>query len=73
MNMVEFPGLWGLEFEIRRWAFEVFGIKIYWYGIIIAVGFLLAVFLALRDSKKYDLEPDNILDLVLFAAPVAII
>jgi phosphatidylglycerol---prolipoprotein diacylglyceryl transferase len=73
MNIVQFPGLWGLEFQIRRWAFEVFGIRIYWYGIIIAVGFLLAVLLALKDCKKYNLEPDNILDLVLYAAPVAII
>lgn len=73
MNIVQFPGLWGLEFEIRRWAFEIFGIRIYWYGIIIAFGFLLAVLFGLRDSKKYSLEPDNILDLVLFAAPAAII
>lgn len=73
MDIVQFPGIGGLEFELRRWAFEVFGIQIYWYGIIIAVGFLLAVLLAIRNSKKYGIEPDNILDLVLYAAPVAII
>lgn len=70
---VQFPGLWGLEFELRRWAFEVFGVKIYWYGIIIALAFLVAVLLAVRSSRKYDIEPDSILDLVLFAAPAAII
>jgi len=70
---VRFPGLLGLEFELRRWAFQVFGIKIYWYGIIIALAFLIAVLLAVKSSKKYDIVPDNILDLVLFAAPAAII
>ena len=73
MNIVQFPGLGGLELAINRVAFSVFGIPIYWYGIIIAFGFLLAVLLAIRDSKKFDIEPDNILDLVLFAAPVAIV
>lgn len=70
---LQFPGLWGLELELRRWAFKVFDIPIYWYGIIIALAFLVAVVLAVRSSKKFGIEPDNILDLVLFAAPAAII
>lgn len=69
---VSFPGL-GLEFELRRWAFAIFGLPIYWYGIFIALAFLAAVVLALKSCRKFGLEPDNILDLVLFAAPVAII
>jgi phosphatidylglycerol:prolipoprotein diacylglycerol transferase len=69
---VRFPGL-GLEFQLRRWAFEIFGLPIYWYGIIIALAFLSAVLLGLRSCRKYDIEPDNVLDMVLFAAPAAII
>jgi len=69
---VGFPGL-NLEFEMSRVAFNVFGLPIYWYGIIIAFGFLAAVLLALRSCRKFGLEPDNILDLVLFAAPAAIV
>lgn len=38
---VAFPGL-GLEFHLNRVAFELFGLPIYWYGVIIAAGFLLA-------------------------------
>lgn len=72
VNFVSFPGL-GLEFELRRYAFKIFGIEIYWYGIIIALAFLVAVLLAIRSCRKYGLTPDHILDLVLFAAPVAII
>ena len=44
-NHIFFPGL-GIELEINRVAFEIFGRPIYWYAIIIATGFLLAVFYA---------------------------
>lgn len=69
---VRFPGL-GLEFELSRWPFKIFGFPIYWYGIIVALAFLTAVLLALRSSRKYWIEPDTILDMVLIAAPVAIV
>jgi len=73
MNVVEFPGLWGLKLEINRVAFEIFGVPIYWYGIIIAFAFLMAVLLGMKNSKLAGIEPDSVLDLVLFAAPAAII
>ena len=73
MNLVEFPGLWGMKFTISRVAFDVFGIPIYWYGIIIASGFLLAVLLGMKNSKLAGIEPDSVLDMVLFGAPVAIV
>jgi len=72
MDTIEFPGL-GLKFYVSRKAFSVFNIPIYWYGIIIAFAFLLAVLLGMRSSKKFGIDPDNIIDLVLFAAPVAIV
>lgn len=72
MMEVQFPGL-GLDFKFNNWAFEVFGIKIFWYGILIAAAFLAAVLLAMRSSKKYGIEQESILDLVLFTAPAAII
>ncbi|MCX8130120.1 MAG: prolipoprotein diacylglyceryl transferase [Clostridia bacterium] len=70
--MIEFPKL-GLKFAIDRVAFQVFGIDIFWYGIIIAFGFLLAVLLAMKNSKKFGIEPENIIDLVLIAVPVSIV
>lgn len=72
-GIIRFPGLWGLEFEIKKTAFQVLGVPIFWYGIIIALAFLIAVLLAVKSSKRYGIDPDNILDLVLFAAPAAII
>lgn len=73
MTNVSFPGLWGLTLNIDREAFRVFGIPVYWYGIIISFGFLLCILLALRHCAKYELTPDNILDVVIFATPAAIV
>lgn len=72
MHTVEFPGL-GLVLHINPIALKIFGIPIYWYGIIIAVGFLVAVLLGMRDSQKFGIDSETIIDLVLFAAPTAIV
>ncbi|PYG88430.1 phosphatidylglycerol:prolipoprotein diacylglycerol transferase [Ruminiclostridium sufflavum DSM 19573] len=71
---VSFPNLGnGIDFNISNVAFRVFNIPIYWYGIIIASAFLVCVLWAMKDSTKFDLVPDTIIDLMLFAAPAAII
>ena len=69
---ISFPGL-GLVFNADNVAFSIGGKDIYWYGIIIAFGFALAVFTALMLAKKYDMKSDTIIDIVLWAAPTAII
>ena len=51
----------------------VFGKNIYWYGILIAIGFILAVVYALRRCKEFGLTQDNILDNLIIATPVGII
>lgn len=51
----------------------VFGKSIYYYGIIIAVGFLLAVWYAMHRSTEFGLTEDNILDNLIIATPVSII
>ena len=40
-HVISFPGL-GLEFTLNRVAVNLFGKDIYWYGIIICIGFILA-------------------------------
>ena len=40
MNTVTFPGL-GLTLHLNRVAFSIGDFHVYWYGIIIAFGFLL--------------------------------
>jgi len=69
---VSFPNL-GIELDISRVAFKVFGAPIYWYGIIIALAFLICVLWAMKDSAKFDLASETVIDLMLFVAPIAII
>lgn len=46
---------------------------IYWYGIIIAAGFLLALIYGLKNAPRYGLNSDRMLDVILVATPVAIL
>lgn len=72
MSTVSFPGL-GLTFELNRVAFSIGGFHVYWYGVIIAVGFVLAVWFCLTQAKKFGVRTDDFLDMLLFAAPGGII
>lgn len=69
---VTFPGF-GLEFHVSPIAFSIFGWPIHWYGVIIAAGFLLAVAFCTRISKKFGIQEDDLLDMLFFAVPLAII
>lgn len=72
MEPIAFPGL-GIEFTINRIAFSFFGIDIYWYGIIIASGFFLAVLLAMRNSEKFGINKNDVLDMIIITLPLAIV
>ena len=69
---ISFPGL-GLSFNPSRVAFSIGNKHIYWYGIIIAAGFLLAVYYAMRRADQFGLTQDNIIDMLICAVPLAII
>lgn len=65
---VRFDGL-GLSFDIGSIAFQ-FNIgghtfTIYWYGIIIALGFALAIIYALKRCKDFRIQPDPMIDVVI--------
>ena len=72
MGTISFPDL-GLELNPSRIAFTVFGKDVYWYGIIIALGFALAVIYGMRRVKAFGLTEDNILDMLFVAVPSAIV
>lgn len=72
MGQIHFPSL-GIVVDPDPIAFSLFGKDIYWYGIIIAVGFMLAVVYGLRRAASFGLTEDNILDMLFVAVPSAII
>ena len=54
-------------------AFEVFGIGIRWYGILISIGLVLGVFIAMRESARLGIDENIILDFIIFAVPIAVL
>lgn len=72
MNPITFPGL-GLSFQIERVAFSIFGKDIYWYGVLIATGFLMAVGLICCVAKMLGENEEHVLDMLYIAVPSGII
>lgn len=66
-NTVSFPGL-GLDFEVNRVAFSIGDLPVYWYGILIALGFILAILYVSRRAREFGVDADRILDVILGGA-----
>jgi prolipoprotein diacylglyceryl transferase len=54
-------------------AFEIFGIAVRWYGIIMATGILMGLLVALRETKRLGMDENITLDLIIFAIPAGVI
>ncbi|MBQ4165904.1 MAG: prolipoprotein diacylglyceryl transferase [Oscillospiraceae bacterium] len=64
---VQFPNLFdGLTITYFR-GFELFGIPIYWYGVLIAVGVVLAYIYAHMRRKQFGIDGDRMFDVVFVA------
>lgn len=72
MNYIAFRGM-GVEFNINPVAVNIFGREIYWYGIIIAIGFLVGLAVVLKYCKIKNINQDIVLDMILIATPLSII
>ena len=68
---ISFP-IFGLEMNPPK-GFSLFGLDIRFYGIIIALGLILAVVYGLKRKSQFGLSEDDILDGVLGIVPFAII
>ncbi len=70
---IRFPGLFG------DWAFTIsskavnIGNGIYWYGILIALGLVLAMWFCMGQRKKYGISEDALLDAVLWGIPCGVV
>ena len=51
----------------------VFGRNIYLYGIVIGLGFLIAILFCSANAKKFSLKSDNVYDVILFVMPIGIL
>ena len=69
--IIEFPGL-GLTLNPPA-GFSIGNFEVRFYGLIIAMGLILAVCYALRRKEQFGLSEDDLLDGVLWIAPFAIV
>lgn len=69
---ISFPmlGSWSIDPPA---SFTLFGHTFYWYGAIIALGFLLAILFCAKTAPRLGISGDDIYDLALWALPIGII
>lgn len=71
---IRFPGLFGdWEFTLSSTAFHIGGKAIYWYGILIALGVVLALWFCMTQKEKYGISEDDLLDAVLWGVPLSVV
>lgn len=69
--IISFPAL-GLELNPPA-GFDLFGRTIYFYGVVIALGFLLAIIYCNKRAARFGLTEDNVLDVILWALPLGVV
>ena len=68
---ISFPS-WGLTLNPPR-GFDIGPLSIHYYGLIIAIGLVLAVVYCSKRASQFGLNEDTLLDGVLWVTPVAVI
>ncbi len=54
-------------------AFSLGPVQIHWYGIIMGTAALLGLYLATREAKRQEIDPDLLLDMMIWVLPSAIV
>ena len=71
--IVSFPGLGIEDFILNKVALKLGGLEIRWYGVIIALGMVLAFLYAGYRAKELKISTDDVLDLGLFSVIFGVI
>ncbi|WP_047984096.1 prolipoprotein diacylglyceryl transferase [Ornithinibacillus californiensis] len=58
---------------LDRVFLQVGSLSIYWYGVIIAAGVFIALYMAMKESDRLGINKDLFVDLVVFAIPISIL
>lgn len=69
---VQFPNL-GWEFDISRVAISLGSFKVYWYGLIIATGLMLAILYAYKTAPRFQLNFNKLMNCVFVGLVTGII
>lgn len=71
-NTIAFPGLGIGPFTVST-GFSFFGMTVHWYGVIIALGIVLAYCFAKKKAEKRGISHDTLLDIIIWGMPAAVI
>ena len=69
---ISFPMLGNLSLDPPA-SFSVFGFTIYFYGVLIALGFLLAIAFCAHHAPRFGIRPDSFYDMMLWLIPLVIV
>lgn len=58
---------------IPRLAFEIFGIPIYWYAVLIVSSMIMAIIWCKMHNGRFGIKFDDLIDLAIIMLPIAII
>ena len=73
ITVVKFPGF-GIDWELNRIAFSLFGRPVYWYGILITLGIVLAfAYVMWRGVRNEGVKTDDVIDIGIFTVIFGII
>lgn len=64
-HLIEFPKL-GIELTVNETVFTIGTFEIKWYGLLIGIGFMLAILYAFKNAKKMNINEDHLLDVIIF-------
>ena len=70
--VISFPMLGDLHLDPPA-SFTVFGFSIYFYGVLIALGFVLAMLYCSHHAPRFGIRPDDFFDLMLWLIPIVIV
>ena len=71
-SVISFPILGGLTLNPPSY-FTVFGRPVYFYGVLIGLGFLLGILLCAKRAPRFGLKEDDVYDAVLWLIPCSIL
>ena len=71
-SVISFPGL-GISYLNPPAFFSVFGHRIYFYGVLFALGFTLGILYCARRSKDFGLKSDDFYDMVILLIPLSLL
>ena len=71
-SAITFPMLGNLTINPPSY-FTVFGMDIYFYGVIIGLGFILGILYCSHNSRRFGIDQDSVYDVMIWLIPTAII